>query len=151
MTFSDQDWDTRLVTLGDPAEKAFEAWCNKRGLGYVKYGLDRPPVRLAQVPPMVRYTPDYLTDEALYEVQGCGRDSVFKFKHDKLVSLHRWTDIWHTRMWLWHQPLDASVWLPIHSIIELCITKGELRTNGLFDGSKPFAAVPWAALMGQKG
>ncbi len=149
-TFRDENWETRETTLGDPAEKAFALWCDQHGWAYVKYGLDRPPVDLSQVEPEIRYTPDFLADQlGLVEVQGCGKDGLFKFKHDKLEALRTWDyHLATVQVWLWHQPSDQCVVVPIVDLARMCYSHGGYRTDGLFDGHKPFASVSWVALGG---
>ena len=149
-TFKDQNWEERVEVLGDPGEKAFQEYASRRGLGAVKYGLDRPPVDLRRTSTFVRYTPDFLTDEGLVEVQGCGRDQLFKFKHDKLQALMQWQRHDHVNVWLWNQPLDDWRQLPVTRIYAMCndgVSRRSLRVDGVFDGSKPYASVPWIDLI----
>jgi hypothetical protein len=107
-------------------------------------------VNLSQVEPEVRYTPDFLADDiGLVEVQGCGRDGLFKFKHDKLEALRTWDyHIGHVQVFLWHQPSDQYVVVSIVDLARMCYSHGGYRTDGLFDGHKPFAAVPWTQFGG---
>ncbi len=148
-TFRDENWETREQTLGDPAEAAFVRYADLCGLACVKYGLDRPPVDLSKVEPFVRYTPDFLADGmGLVEVQGCGRDNLFKFKHDKLTALQQWNVMNPVQVFLWHQPSDQYVVVPIADLARMCYSRGGYRTDGLFDGHKPYAGVPWTQLGG---
>jgi hypothetical protein len=152
-TFKDQNWEERVETLGDPAEKAYREYASRRGLGVVKYGLDRPPVNLGRTTDFVRYSPDFLTDEGLVEVQGCGRDQLFKFKWAKLTALAQWQRHMHVNMWLWNQPLDDWRMVPVTQIAAMCQqypTAGRyvsFREDGVFDGNKPYASVPWIDLI----
>ncbi|MFO0417803.1 MAG: hypothetical protein ACK53T_00230 [Planctomycetota bacterium] len=147
MTFKDETWEERVEVLGDPGEQAFQEYAARRVLACVKYGLDRPPVDLRRVPAFVRYTPDFLTDEGLIEVQGCGKDQLFKFKHEKLRALMQWNRQTTIRLWLWNQPLNDWRMLPLGRIYAMCRLGGgrtaALRTDGIFDGNKPYASVPW--------
>lgn len=153
-TFKDQNWEERVEVLGDPAEKAFQEYASRRDLGVVKYGLDRPPVDLSRTTAFVRYSPDFLTDEGLLvEVQGCGRDQLFKFKWSKLTALAQWQRHMHVNVWLWNQPLDDWRQLPIMRVIEMCRERPYVgkhmvyREDGVFDGNKPYASVPWIDLI----
>lgn len=153
-TFKDQNWEARVDVLGDPAETAFQEYAARRNLGVVKYGLDRPPVNLSRTTAFVRYSPDFLTDEGLVEVQGCGRDQLFKFKHEKLRALMQWQRHEHVSVWLWNQPLDDWRQLPVTRIVAMCRAEGRigtLRQDGVFDatpnGGKPYSSVPWIELM----
>ena len=149
-TFKDQNWEERIEVLGDPAEKAFQEYASRRGLAVVKYGMDRPPIDLSRVAAFVRYTPDFLTSEGLVEVQGCGRDQLFKFKADKLQALMQWQRHNHVNVWLWNQPLDDWRQLPVTRIYAMCgdgASRRSLRVDGVFDGHKPYSAVPWIDLI----
>ncbi len=148
-SFKDQTWDEREKKLGDPAEDAFRQWAGRQGLAYVKYGLDRPPIDMGALPPYIRYTPDFLLDlYGLIEVQGCGRDGLFKFKHEKLNALTDWRYQAPVYLWLWHQPTDQYVIQHVDKIAGRCYSKGGLRTDGMFDGTKPYAHVSWETLTG---
>jgi hypothetical protein len=152
-TFKDQSWEERVAVLGDVGENAFREYAARRQLGVVKYGLDRPPVDLGRTSDFVRYTPDFLTDEGLVEVQGCGTDQLFKFKHAKLRALLLWQKNQHVNLWLWNQPLDDWRLVPMTRIAELCnghVGPGRyvaFREDGVFDGNKPYASVSWIELI----
>lgn len=156
-TFSAREWKERERTLGDPAENAFEAWCRQRGHKQASYGLRRPDVDLSYVPAFIRYTPDFLTQFGLVEVQGCGRDGTFKFKHDKLDALREWhwqsnsTHGFNVYLWLWNQPLDESVLMHYEQVATLATdSEWQWRSDGLFDGHKPYAAITWDSLTASK-
>lgn len=135
--FKNKKWSERIQTLGDPAEQKFEAQYPNQ---FVRSGLNRPPFNLTELSDMVRYTPDYLKGDGYYEVQGCGRDQKFKFKHDKLRALMAWDDVMTTYVWLWNEPHDTWSCLEIQDLMGYCFDNG-FRTDGIFDGSKPYAAV----------
>jgi len=96
VSFKDEVWNTREATLGDIAETAFEHnYGPNSGWQWERYGLNRPRVSMFNIDPFVRYTPDYLLEGPdgtvrLVEVQGCGRDGLFKFKDDKIDALLDW-------------------------------------------------------------
>jgi hypothetical protein len=148
--FSQMTWQLREKTLGDPAEQAFREWADPLGYVTIRYGLDRPPLQVGKLPPFIRYAPDFLSTECFFEVQGCGKDQTFKFKHDKLWALHEWHQHHNVRLWLWNQTIDRNVNLPLLRVLDLCDdpTIEDWRTDGMFDGHKPFAAVHWEALVG---
>lgn len=146
--FSDRSWQERETVLGDPAEKAFIQWATASNKRHVKYGLDRPPISLAHIPAFIRYTPDFLTDRTLVEVQGCGRDQTFKFKHDKLWAMARWDGYMPVDWFLWNQPADQHVIVAHHVIhYHCCDLDGALKIDGRFDGTKPYSTVTWDELM----
>lgn len=106
----------RWKKMGDEAEGAFEhCYTNvapKQNV--VRYGLDRAPINVASLPAFVRYTPDFLTARGLVEVQGFGRDQIFKIKDDKLEALFEWQ---HTggvlHLWVWDSANSEYAWVRI--------------------------------------
>lgn len=145
--FRNQGWATREQTLGDPAETAFELWAGRNNLANVRYGLCRPPINMSSLPPFLRYTPDYLSDVGLIEVQGCGRDGTFKFKHEKLEALDMWGVIHPVSLWLWNQPLNESVLVPLIKVHAIAVSEDGWRTDGIFDGKKPYTGIRWESLI----
>mgnify|MGYP000535289841 CR=1 FL=1 len=146
--FKDKTWDQRVRTLGDPAEQAFELWADKNGLGYSRFGFNRPPFSMAALSTKLKHAPDYVTADGLYEIQGCGRDGLFKFKHAKLGALREWCeddDVW---LWLWNQTLDQCVTCHIDVIHRMCWVYDEgYREDGIFDGTKPYSQISWDQLI----
>lgn len=98
MSFKDAPWDQRYGVMGDQAELAFEKLFPR---GKARYGLRRPPIRVDRLPARIRYTPDYVTTDHLYEVMGVGSDQVLKVKVNKLITLHQWNNDMPTRVWVW--------------------------------------------------
>lgn len=152
MSYKDENWEERVAILGDPSEKAFQEYAERRALGCVKYGLDRPPVDLGRIPAYVRYTPDFLTDEGLVEVQGCGKDQMFKFKHEKIRALTQWNRNCGVMVWLWNQPLEDWRMISVPRLFAMCRHSGYgqrtvFRVDGVFDGNKEYSAVPWVDLI----
>ena len=114
MSFKDQNWHTRLAGLGDLAESAFETWAaENHRVNVVRYGLCRPPISVGKLPEMVRYTPDYLSVDCLWEVQGCGSDNTIKLKLDKLEALRQWDQIHPVRLWFWNSKLGQHWEFPL--------------------------------------
>ena len=98
MSYRDQSWEVRVAVLGDEAEAVFESVYPH---GFVRFGLRRPPISVSKLPPMIRYTPDYLTSSGLIEVMGFGRDQTLKLKLEKETALHMWSQIMPTRFFIW--------------------------------------------------
>lgn len=84
--------------MGDEAEGVFELVYPE---GFARYGLNRPPINLTNVPPKIRYTPDYLTGKGLVEVQGFGNDQTLKLKLDKLAALDEWHGDFRVDLFVW--------------------------------------------------
>lgn len=153
MTFKDQSWEERVEVLGDIGENAFREYAAGQRIGVVKFGLDRPPINLGRTPDFIRYTPDFLTDEALVEVQGCGKDQLFKFKHAKLIALRQWSRHHQVMVWLWNEPLQNWRQVTIQRLHEMCRQEPHAgrhtvyREDGVFDGRNPYASIPWIDLI----
>lgn len=102
-SFKDKDWNQRYESMGDEAEAVFEAAYPQ---GFVRFGLDRPPLRMMDLPTKIRYTPDYLTGKGLVEVQGLGRDRKMKVKLEKLASLQEWAKDFRVDLFLWDRTAE---------------------------------------------
>lgn len=123
--------------MGDEAEEVFEQTTSN---GFVRYGLNRPPIKLGNVPEMVRYTPDYLQHDRLVEVQGIGADRTIKLKVDKYAALLQWNQIFPTFMFVWDSKARAYTEFPIDGFpVLLC----ELDR---FAEGKPYFALKADAL-----
>jgi hypothetical protein len=149
MTFKDEKWEQREQTLGDPAEQAFENWSNHYSLPFERYGLLRPNVAMVRLPVEIRYTPDYVTEYGFVEVQGCGMDGLVKFKHDKLEALKWWDRIYPVTFWLWSQSSGLDAQCGLMEVMDRCVDEmyADYRTDGLFDGNKPYSNVRFVDLM----
>jgi hypothetical protein len=108
LKYSSQPWESRLGTLGDPAETEFEA---RSKLGFVRIGLKRPPIRVRDLHPYVRQLPDYLTTNGWVEVMGMGEDGILKLKVIKLEALNFWGLLMPLTLWVWdsHKKRYAKV------------------------------------------
>lgn len=147
MSFKDGTWDERVETLGDIAELQFERYCKDRGIPFIRYGLNRPPLRVASLPAFIRYTPDYLTVQGLVEVQGCGNDGLIKLKHDKLWALKEWDQHDNVYFFFWNSANEEYMRVPFDRIM-LLLDQGGIRVDGHFDGYKPYSAIRWDDLVG---
>jgi hypothetical protein len=107
--FRNQSFAARMGAMGDEAEFAFES--AHQG-GFVRFGLNRPPVAVQQLPPQIRYTPDYLTSSGFVEVQGVGRDRIAKIKIEKAVALQQWHSIFNLEMFIWDSKTKTHRYLP---------------------------------------
>lgn len=133
--FRDQSFNARLGAMGDEAEQRFEQLYEN---GFVRFGLNRPPVAVQMLPPMIRYTPDYLTSQGFVECQGVGRDRTLKLKIDKGLALQRWHEMFALRLFVWDSKKQVShlidwepLWAALPSFPISTFTEG-----------KPYWAVP---------
>lgn len=129
MSFKDRGWNSRFEAMGDEAEGVFEAVCEKHfHLGFVRYGLNRPPIRMSSLPARLRYTPDYLMSTKFVEVQGFGRDQLMKLKLDKWMSLHFWNSLHPVEMFLWDTTNSRWCFVTLDNLDELLAAgKAEIR------------------------
>ena len=130
MSLKDRSWVPRFDRMGDEAEHIFEQVYPQ---GKVKYGLSRPPVGLTKVPPFVRFTPDYLTAKGLVEVQGFGRDQVFKLKHDKYAALDEWNLQFRVDLFAWDTTNKRYGFIRLHDFMDAWEEHG---FEDAFDGGK---------------
>lgn len=108
MSFKDRPFHERFHSLGNEAEAIFEA---SYAQGFVRYGLDRPPIHMASLPPFVRFTPDYLTARGAVEVQGFGRDQNAKFRREKLAALGQWHHLIRVDFFIWDSHNKRYGWV----------------------------------------
>jgi len=136
MKFKDLDFSERLKEMGDLAEGKFEEvapW------PYARYGLNRPPFRLNNVPRQICYTPDYLTENYLIEVQGFGRSQEIHMKVDKLDALGWWHKQMEVLLFVYDSMFDRHTFLRFHTIRDLCL---QSKIKLFPDNRKEYYAVP---------
>ena len=146
--FNQQPWNQRFQKLGDEAESVFEAVAVRQGWKYVRTGLNRPPVDMRKLPQMVRYTPDYLLSSGYVEVQGFGKDRIFKLKDEKLDSLMDWhTKVFHTSMFVWDNVAVRWGIIPMQMFDETimpCNVTGEYPEGKAWRGWTPeYLEIEW--------
>jgi hypothetical protein len=137
--FKDKSFAARYEGMGDIAEAAFEEYAELEGISYVRYGLDRPPLRVAALPARLRYTPDYLTTDSFVEVQGFGTDQTMKLKLDKWGALHWWSDLHPVQMFFYDSKNDRHETLWLGEVDNLISYHATLDR---FPEGKPYFAVP---------
>jgi hypothetical protein len=98
-TYRDSKWSKRYATMGDTAEEAFlqvHPYAHR-------LGLNRPNFDVRGMSEDMRYTPDFMVPDCLYEVMGVASrgDSTLKFKLDKASSLQTWECIGPVRLWIY--------------------------------------------------
>lgn len=139
--FKDGTWAQRYTKLGDEAEGMFELYAKDvLDKGFVRTGLDRPPLALYMLPTRERYRPDYLMSDCYVEVQGLGRDQTFKLKLDKWNCLCFWNGIHPVRIYVWDSHKKRECMFDLFEIERLL---GEGRGNiAAFPEKKPYFALP---------
>ena len=120
--------------MGDIAERKFE---EESAVKWVRYGLCRPPINMAMLPPQLRYTPDYLTAQGLIEVQGLGQDQTLKVKHDKLEALRWWNRVHPVFMFVYDSHKDRYSMLSLKDLAKRC----RLSETEQFPEGKSYFAI----------
>lgn len=143
MSFKDRRWESRFEAMGDQAEAKFEEVCDR---GFVRYGLNRPPIRMSMLPEFVRYTPDYLTSKCFVEVQGFGRDQTFKLKVDKYQALVAWSAFHPVEIFIYDSYNDRSIQLTLDDVYQLWQDYG---SGGSFPEGKQYWSVPASAIFAE--
>lgn len=133
-SFRNQSWGDRFGAMGDEAEMRFEEWAHSTSRGFVRFGLNRPPIAVHRLPPFIRYTPDYLQTNQLVEVQGFGRDQLFKLKADKLEILGQWAEYHPVDLFAWDSTNRRAWMVPLDALQEAAPN----MPIGMFDGTKPY-------------
>lgn len=118
MSFHQQSFSNRFRAMGDEAEGVFEQANEGK---FVRYGLNRPPIGMHQMPPKIRYTPDYMTTHALVEVMGVGNDRILKLKTEKAHALQDWHEDWNVELFLWDSKLKQHTTIKWPILWELVI------------------------------
>lgn len=116
VNFRDQGFAARMTVMGDPAESVFEATYPE---GFARYGLNRPPINLSDVPPKIRHTPDYITRKGLVEVMGFGNDETLKLKLVKANALWAWHSDFRVDMFLWDSACHEYGWVRLPELLEV--------------------------------
>lgn len=145
MSFKDRGWNARFEQLGDEAEGIFEEVATQQlKLGYVRYGLNRPPIQMSRLPARIRYSPDYLMSAKFVEVQGFGRDQLLKLKIDKWMSLHFWNSIHPVELFAWDTTNNRWCFVTLDDL-DLLIADG-MATFAAFPERKSYLAFEADAL-----
>lgn len=138
-TFRDQAWEHRFDKMGDEAEGHFEDYAERvLKKKFVRFGLDRPPLRMSDLPTRIRYTPDYLMGKHFVEVQGFGRDQTYKIKLEKLNCLHWWNDLHPVQMYVWDSHNKRECMTHLFTIDRL-INDGHAELGHFHEGKAYFA------------
>lgn len=140
MSFKDRGWEARFAEMGDLAEGKFEDECARKGIGFVRCGLSRPPLAVHRLPHRVRYWPDYLLTKCFVEVQGFGRDGLIKMKLDKWGVLHWWRDLHPVELFFYDSHNDRHAQIGILDFDKLLCNSDAALEH--FAEGKPYFQVP---------
>lgn len=138
--FRDGSFGQRLTVMGDTAEAKFEEWAEKVGLGYVRFGLDRPKIAVPKLPARLRYTPDYLMTANFVEVMGFGREQKLRLKMDKYGAMRWWNDLWPVKLYCWDSHKERECIVTIKELEAVIGAEGGCEF-GRFREGKPFFQI----------
>ena len=133
-TFRLKTFDERIKTMGDIAEQKFE---KDAAVKFVRYGLNRPQINMAHLPPEIRHTPDYLTSQGLVEVQGLGKDQILKIKHEKLKALKWWSEVHPLYLFIYDSYNERTYMMSFQELTKKC----KMSETNYFPEGKPYYAM----------
>jgi hypothetical protein len=139
MSFKDEKWDVRVSALGDEAEGKFEEWCERARLNFERTGWNRPSIRPSDLPTRLRYMPDYCLGRGYIEVQGFGKDQIFKVKLEKLNSLHYWNALHPVTLYVWDSFNERECFVGLAAFDNLLGPETLIKR---FPEGKTYLAVP---------
>jgi hypothetical protein len=120
--FHQAPFAVRYSQMGDVSEGVFETLTPN----HHRYGLNRPNMYVANLPPMLRYTPDYLTPNGLVEVMGIGKDKTLKIKIEKINALLKWHMTGEVHLFV-YDSYRKKWWLAeIDDWFSACVSYGEM-------------------------
>lgn len=140
MSFQDQPFATRIGKMGDQAEGKFEEWADQQCKGWVRFGLNRPPLRMSSLPTRLRYTPDYLCSDGFYEVQGFGRKQTLQLKIEKWSCLNYWNTLHPVHLYIYDSHKDRERVVSLDRVQHWL--DNDQVTIGQFPEPKAYFAVP---------
>lgn len=138
-SFRDQSFEQRFEKMGDEAEGRFEVYAaDKLQRGFIRFGLNRPPLKMSELPTRLRYTPDYLMGRRFVEVQGLGRDQTMKVKIDKLNCAHYWNDLHPFWWYLWDRTNERECMFHLF-VLDQLINESKAEIGHFAEGKAYFA------------
>jgi hypothetical protein len=140
-SFKDGSFAQRFAAMGDEAEAKFEEITEE---GHVRFGLNRPPLKMSMLPARLRHMPDYLLSGTFVEVQGVGRDQIVKLKVTKLNCLLWWSDLHAVDLFIWDSKNTRTTRVPLSRVVAW--TEGPDAAIEHFHEGTPYWAIPCSAL-----
>lgn len=135
--FKDKRWHKRYDTMGDTAETAFllvHPYAHR-------FGLNRPDFDVRGMADAMRYAPDFMVPDCMYEVMGVASrgDSKLKFKFDKAAALSTWQCIGPIRLWIYDSSRRRHWDATLEQWIKACHKYAEV--DRFPDNNKPYFAL----------
>jgi hypothetical protein len=133
--FSDLPWHIRRGELDKTTRKAFA----KVRPEAVPYGYNGAPFSISHQPATLRYTPDMVDPDGLWELIGVGRAQVAKFKVEKLEALLAWPNIGPLRLFAYDSYRTRYWEMEVGPWRDACHASDIERFP---DSKRPYYAVP---------
>lgn len=146
MTFHSRGWNARFTEMGDEAEGIFEMWATANAVKFERFGWNRPSFSMSKLPTRLRYVPDYCTSSSLVEVQGLGRDQMFKLKLEKYNSLRYWNDLHPVKLFVWDSHHERYIIITLDDVDTL-LARGAGTLDSFHEG-KMYFAIPADRIFG---
>lgn len=134
-SFHKLDFGQRFSAMGDTAEGMFERVFDK---GFVRFGLNRPPLQMKSLPERLRHMPDYLTSTAFVECKGIGNDDTIKIKVVEWNCMNFWHQVHPLDLFVFSTKRFAWTIAPLRDIASL-IDDGNATLSRYHDGRAYFA------------
>jgi hypothetical protein len=121
--YYERPFPARYAVMGDKAESAFESVHPNAH----RIGLNRPKLNMSRMEPALRYTPDYMKEDGVYEVMGFSSrgNASLKLKCEKLDALLRWSSLFATYLWVFDSGRKNTYCAPIGVWAEACYQHAE--------------------------
>tara|TARA_Y100001951_G_scaffold104590_1_gene116684 strand:+ start:2083 stop:2547 length:465 start_codon:yes stop_codon:yes gene_type:complete len=143
--FSDLPFSQRMEKMGDEAEGVFEQVHDK----WARYGFDRPPFTIQNLPLAVRYSPDYVQENPMrfVEVLGMGRNGL-KLKLEKIRALSWWNMVMPVWLFAWSSHKQEHTELPLDLLLTI-IDRNDVPLGKFREGKTYFnvrsSLLPWSS------
>jgi hypothetical protein len=155
-TFRDRGWAERVKHLGDEAEAVYELDRTNRKIRFTRNGINRPPFTGREInllPEWVKHGPDYIESwkgkPRFVEVQGIGRDQVFKLKDEKHQALAFCDNDMGVHLFIWNNVSRRYILLPLVQVSLMVLAASQAGDVGVFDPEgrpKPYTRLTWSKL-----
>lgn len=150
MAFHDLSFRQRFATMGDEAERVYEA---VKPMGNtIRFGWDRPKgISFKALPTSMRHLPDYYAQAGYFvEVMGLGKDDLLKsIKVNKYEALKLWAKIGRLlgvemAVFIWNSHRQEYVTLMWRDIVDLVNqSKRKFGIQKFKNDGNEYYQIPW--------
>ncbi len=145
--FHKKNWSQRMTSgMGDQAEGVYE---EVYGDESERFGFNLPRFPIRNIPPILRYAPDYIHGTAparFVEVQGFS--TALKVKIEKIGGLFHWQTHLPVHLFFYSSLKDDYCEIELNDFLKLAGQKATLSSYD--EGSKPYlrftpGVLPWSS------